>query len=922
MNSMNQEIEGLIKKAEKDEIWKSYLFEKLAKIDDPSKWLATLKQKGYFDPRNNPCPQAKGEGYIAIPYWEAMGFLMRVSEFNKINPKEEVTDSLTGIIDSIISYKDENGKRIENTRTDWALTKMIFDLPIDKIKDDHVEFVKTALNTKANTILISHEISERIFPHLIEKKSKKILLDLLNVVLDFEINDNSYTHEITSIIGDYYLSQIMEKFGHDLLEICGLELYGLLVMKIKRIISLNENSFSAIITIEESPQNISDHYKTILISLLRDLLIGQQPKDIEGKVVELLSESNSIFKRLAICTIDRGYSDLKDIFWKLEVNPLDEHMLKHEVYELFKNHSSDFSNEQILRILDWIEKEDFSALKEYYKNKDPIELERSIAYHKKEWLTSLLNTDNTSVKESYAKYSEVAPEEIEHPGYIVWTSGVTISTPRLENLEVELRGKTNEEIVAYLKTYKREPDKWEDIMSIAESLAISFSDYVRKNCAKICESFEPFIDLPPRLQNSLLSGLLEALKGKEKIDWYGVLNFCLELLEKTPFWETDNQEKDETVKKIARLIDSGTRDKSTAFDQQYLPLAERILINLASNDRSKPPQIMNLFTSVLNSAKGEIYSAMIVYSLRYANVRNEKVWKEEIKTYFESDINKNVAPIELYVTLGRYLLNINYLDSSWVKANIDKIFPKDREEFWKGTMTGYFYGLDKLYADIYDLLRRANNYSKALDTDFEDDFVSRRAVEHICIAYLNGLENIAERDSLICQIVDTPKVRKTAELVNFVWRIREKLSKEQKGRTIVLWERLVERLLPLEDETENSKILSSLSNWITVIDDLNQRSVDLLKISARHIESNFNLFSLIDNLSKLVEDKPREVGEILNEAITQETVLFHKVEQVQKIVTILYEKQVTDTANEICEKFWKKKQFFLKDIYDKYNKIA
>lgn len=920
MSSMNQEIEGLMKKAEKDEIWKSYLFEKLAKIDDPSKWLATLKQRGYFDPRNNPPPQAKGEGYIATPYWEATSFLMRVSEFNKINPKEEVTDSLTRIINSIISYKDENGKRIENTRTDWALTKMIFDLPTDRITDEHIEFAKTALNAKANTILISHEISERIFPHLIEKKSKKILLDLLNVVLDFEISEKSYAHEITSIIGDYYLSQIVEKFKHDLLEICGLELYDLLVIKIKKIISLNENSFNAIITIEESSQNISDDYKTTLISLLRDLLIGQKPKDIEGRVVELLKESNPIFKRLAICIIDKGYSDLKDIFWELEGNTLDEYMLKHEVYELFKNHSVDFSNEQILKILDWIEKKDFSALKEFYKNKDPIELERSIAYRKKEWLTSLLNTGNRSVRELYEKYSKVAPEEIEHPGYIVWTSGVTVSAPRSESLEVELRGKTNEEIVAYLKTYKREPDKWEDVTSTADSLAFSFDDYVKKNCAKICESLEPFIDLSYKLQNSLLSGIIEALKNKEKINWHSVLNFCQKLLEKTAFWEAYDQEKEEMVKKIARLIDSGTRDKSTAFDPQYLPLAERILINLASNDTSKPPQIVNLFTSVLNSAKGEIYSAMIVYSLRYANVRDEKIWKEEIKTYFESNINKNVASIELYVTLGRYLLNIDYLDSSWMKANIDKIFPKDKEEFWKGTITGYFYGLDKLYIDLYDLLRRANNYSKALETDFEDDFISRRAVEHVCIAYMNGLENIAEHDSLICQIVDAPKVKKISELVNFVWRLREKLSKEQKEKTMVLWERLVETLLPLENEIENSKILSSLSNWITVVDDLNQRSVDLLKISARHIESDFNLFSLIDNLSKFVESRPREVGEILNEAVTQEILLFHKVEEVQKIVTMLYENQVTDIANEICEKFWKRKQFFLKDICDKYNK--
>jgi len=314
MSSINQEIEGLIKKAEKDDVWKSYLFEKLTKIDKPSKWLDILNQRGYFDPRNNPSPQEMREGYITSPNWEAMNFLMKVSELNKIDPNELVTDSLTKIIDCVISFKDEKGKRVENIRTDSTLVKMMFELPITKITDKHIKFVQTALNTKANTILISHEISDRIFPYLIEKKSKKILLEMLEIVLEFEIDPKSYLHEITSIIGDYYLIQIVEKFEHDLLKICGLELYDLLIAKIKKIISLNPKSFDSIITIEESSQNISDDYKTLLITLLRDLLIGQKPKEIEANVIDLLNGSNPIFKRLAVYAIDKGYSNLNDIF--------------------------------------------------------------------------------------------------------------------------------------------------------------------------------------------------------------------------------------------------------------------------------------------------------------------------------------------------------------------------------------------------------------------------------------------------------------------------------------------------------------------------------------------------------------------------------------------------------------------------------
>lgn len=919
MKAENEDIRDLLRLADKDDIWKSYLLEKLTKIDNPSKWLGTLKEKGYFDPRNNPIPVSKEKGYLTIPYWEAMGYLTRVSELNKINPSDEISDLIMEILDSIISYKGDDGKRVENTKTDWQIIKVAFQLPINKIKQEYVDFVEIVLSTRWDPLLISNQISEKILPYLIDNKSKKILLDLLDIILDFKFDEKTYFSKFKSIIGEYYLSQIVEKYWNKLIEICGLELYDILVEKIKKIISIDKNSFSSIVTIEESSQNLSDDYKTILIGLLRDLLVNEQPKIVEAKIKELLKKKNPIFKRLAIYAINCHYDELKEVFWRLRQNPLNEYMLKHELYELFKENSKTFSDEQILRVLKWIETEDLEILEKYYE--DPLEREKSVAHHKKEWLTSLLDNPHAEVRSLYEKYEKIFPEKIEHPGYLVWSSGVVISTPSTKPLETELRGKSNKDIALYLRTYKEEkPKKWEDYLSVGDKLSSVFGQYVRKNSGTISENLEPFVDLPYHLQHSLLSGLYDAWQAKEKIEWREVLNFCLKIVEKNAFWETDDERRDWIVRKIADLIASGTRDDSHAFDKQYLPSAEEILVTLALKDRSTLPSIRELFTSVLNSTKGSIYSAMILYSLRYARVKDQRIWKERIKDYFVSNIDKKTASIELYVTLGRYLANINYLDNDWAKSNVDKIFPKAKEEFWKATITGYLYGSNTFYTEIYDLLKKSDNYSKAITTDFDDDFVARRLVEHVSIAYLNDLEDINKTDSLIYQIIEKCDTRRISELVNFIWRLREKTSKKQKEKIIILWERIVEKSLTKENEPGVSEILSNLSNWITIVDDLNSRSAELLKISARHVGPTYTLFSLIDNLSKFVDEKPREVGEILSEAITPKTFASYKTEAIQEIVTKLYEKQETNIANEICSKFWNNKQFFLKDIYDKYNK--
>ena len=55
--------------------------------------------------------------------------LLSISMVEK-NPVVEITDALVDIVDGVISYRDAEGKRIENYRTDWFMIKIIFKLPL------------------------------------------------------------------------------------------------------------------------------------------------------------------------------------------------------------------------------------------------------------------------------------------------------------------------------------------------------------------------------------------------------------------------------------------------------------------------------------------------------------------------------------------------------------------------------------------------------------------------------------------------------------------------------------------------------------------------------------------------------------------------------------------------------------------------
>lgn len=911
---MNEkDIQELLRKANESDVWRSYLLETLAKLEDPSKYLSILIQKGYFNPDQNPKPIEDAQGYT-MPYWESLGYLTQVSKFNKSNPNEKTTKGIKAIIDSIIDYHDDQGNRIENTKTDYFLTKMIFDLPINEISQEYVGFVRKTLRTKESQILVSHELSEKILPMLIKSKSKELLCKLLEIVFDFEINEKAYFNKFSSIIGDYYLAQISKKYQSDLIEICGSDLSSILANKIEEMLSKDEGSFNSVITIEDSSQNLGNKYQTIMLSLYRDSLLQKPIKDLKLDIITLLGSEFQILRRLAIYLIDVHYDTFSEIFWSFDGNPLEDYMLKHELYELFRKHCKSFTKTQLSLVSKWIETENLDSLKNFYK--DPKEREIGLAYHKKEWLTSLLETKDDRIEKLYSDYSKIATKEIEHPGFLVWTSGVVVSKLPTIPIDEELEGKTNEFIADFLKTYKEEPKKGEVELS-RSTLSRSFEKYVKQNPEKISANLTPFRTLSCELQHSLLEGLNNALQSEGKIDWKETLNFCYTIVEPRSFWSREEEHRDWIVKKIAEIIHNGTKSDKNAFDPEYLPLAEKIMILLGSRDNSKLPSIMNLFTSVINSTKGSIYKAMISYSRRYAEVRKERVWKEPMRRYFDNELDQADPPIELFVTIGTYLPTINYLDNNWVKENIDRIFPKEKEKLWKATVTGYSYGSNRLYRDIYDILKNSNNYTRAITTKFEDGLVTRRLVEHACVAYLFDLEDIDDEESLLNILIKESEPHNISILINFIRRTGEEIYKNKKEKIIALWEKLVNELT---SELEFSEILSSLVNWIKIIDTLDSRTTQLLKISAKSVSSGLHLFTLVESLLKFVEEKPKEVGEILNEAIKADTILYHKEESIQKIVKTLYEKGEKSIADAICEKLWNKKQFFLKDIYDMYNK--
>jgi len=908
-----------------DEPQRNYFFKKLAASYNPFPWLGPLKEKGYFDPNNNPSPQEVPDkkGYFVIPYWNVLGYLENVAGKNEKNLSEEITNTLVEIINPIINFRNEKGERIENYRTDWTMVKIIFSLPIEKITKDKIEFLKMALRSKWDTTLVASEISKTILFKLVDKKAKNLILQLLDVILDYrKIKKNSLfgkkeINEYTSLMDEYWLKEAFEKYKPQIAKLCGVEAARIAINKIKSIVKEDKYQFNNIWipTIEDHPQtSFPERYECQLVHFVRDVFKLSESQKIKEEIKNMLKEDHPIFKRIALHIINYHYKDLNELFWSWKGNPLEESQLKHELFELFKSNCYSFSKEQINKALQWIESKKYYIPEEIKEDKEQVE--KLLAYKKKEWLFALLDTGDQEVLSLYNKYDQINPVELDHPGFDIWMETKWgYESPVAKD---EFLNKSNEEIAEYFINLKGITGRMD-----IEMLSDTFKSCVLENIEKFTSNMKPFLNIPRIYQHALLWGLNEAWRSKKKLNWQIVFDYIFKLLTSGDFWNEEYNGynyRNWIISCIAELIEDGTKDDKHAFSPELLPEAEKILLILIEKTESDITDMGDLVTSVLNSAKGKIFSAIINYSLRYARLykqASEERWVSSIKEDFTKRLNREIEPsLEFSVILGRYLANLYWLDKKWIIDNLNMIFPKENDTHWKAAFTGYLFYSLRVCKDLYFLLRKNEHYAKAIKTEFSDYHITERLVQHICVGYLEDWEKLEDEDSLIFQLINNKNIDQLSAIISFFWMLRDELNDKIKIKVKPLWETLYELTRQSEENTKYQKLISNLSKWLSLIDEIDDEIFEWLKLSAKYFDRDYNTTFFIEYLLKHASETPAKVGEIYLEMLNANIYPDYKKENIQEIVRILYDKDEKESADRICNLYAAKGFEFLKDIYE------
>lgn len=911
-------------------------FKSASESNSPSKWLEFSKREGYFEPQKlsdlisseDTNRYSNQNLHVCI-----LNYLISVATENEKSPDEKTTVVLKDIIKENCDFIKDQKPNNQDAVTKAKLLEIIGKLPIRDITVDDISHVDMLINPSCQSGYVSSTLVESTVPNLLQSNDDKVVLDLFKIVISEREQDSFYGVTFESILADHWL----EEFLRHSLEIMARRLpLGCLDILIGHISALHHEGagamFNAIPDIEGKNDKHKD-YPDYLIQIAKALLDSLKDKKHMEKAIALLEKQDiPTIRRILFYAFAIYFEHLKDFIWeKIRLkNPLEFNDGKREVYRFFEINAKQFSKSQVETILQWIKEQEYP----YLDNLDDDLKKKHKAYRKKEWLMALKPSKDKSVQKQYEIYDEINPEEIENPGYAIYYGGVS-RCRRVSPYAIELLKELSvEELAEKVNGYKAQ-DSWQIDAPSKEGLASVLQNLVEDDCLKYAEGIEKLLGLDDPLYIYYIFCGLRRSHEKAELRWDNFLKKMLCHIRGFE-WQQEEGGSDSSTYKHLYLKEFFWTLKEkidTCNDSSLNPTIEEILLYSLNHYVAMEEDVDfegDIVTLSINTMPGVLLEATMSYLLPKdePSVEDSKrKWEGSFKELFTKKLYNPERDREFSATLGKFFVNLSFLDADWVWSNFNKILPKESNDLaWKDTMSALLFHMDNIYDNVYKRLKESKNYSKALDADFYSEEINSKAVEHICAAYLFDLEKY--EGSLLKDIVDNNNIPLVKEVIwHFGRRSDIKGDSEKQKRVRFLWKSILDKYeeKALEDE-ESKEIVFRLIFFQKHFDRLGE-NLDMLKKSfACSLSDDANgstWFCPLEIIQEHVDQEASAVCELILCSIDADVYFYYKEKKLKSIVTSIYEgdkrERTRECADKICNSYTLEGIGCLREIYERYN---
>ena len=835
-----------------------------------------------------PFESKKDKGFYGIPYWSAFRFLEKVIALDYTKYKD-VPHKIKKFIDDFI----DNGF-VDNYHTNVFILKAVSALPILMISDEYFEFFKKALDSRFGADYFGSNIGENIVKKAIDEKDHRLIEKSVDLIFQYNRSDDNPPN-IKAKIDDYWLKKILDDYSQQILSVLEIDFIEFLIKLMDKIIDINPMIYKMwyIQSLISQRENNISQYHTILLNTLIDgtqQLIKLGDKEV---VENLYHKEQAIFRRVSLYLINKNYDVLNEIFWKKLPPDFSNIDIRQDLFDLVRDHYNKFPESHKKEI-----KEKIDAI-----SKDKIQIQ-------KRWEDTLNEIDEK--KKSEENY--ITDLELGVPTY----SEPIFGYDKPKDLIEQIENMSIDKQVEYLNSIE---DKF------IEGCRHYYKNYIQDNYKDYLLNLEKFTKAKKPYQHSVLLALLEVWKSGNSFEWEYIFDFLNYLFSDKKIFEVKSEDEEFDynewlIDDTLDLLIHGTMRDEHAFDIKYIYTSIEILATIYKQFNEEELIRNDVIIDSYNSTYGKLFSAIVNTNLRLARVNKFEEgnrWIPEFKTIFDSELPREKNSSSHFSgALGRYFINLYWIDKDWIEDNIDIIFPEANLDQWKYTMQSFLFHNSKMYVNIIKLLSDSKNdlIEEAIKL-LDDDSSIKRLTQYVISSFIYEIEGLDNRNHWLKLLLEKQNIDYIEYIINYCKHSEFEIDISDK--LVELWNKIYTSIKDIETE-KRIEILSTLNRLLPKIEDITKLG-DMVKESVEYADWNHNIMYVEEALSEQVHDHPDFVGKLIKEIIDSEynQFYFSKEETFKNIVEVLYEKGEKELSDYICNNLGEKGMYFLKDLWVKYN---
>ena len=840
-----------------------------------TKWFSAFEAAGFLVAQEIPAPiPAKQEGYVSIPVWGIVDYLVATSpEFLKPE-NEKYAKQVMEFIRNATSYARANA--FGNYRVWWKFAQILQNIPSDLVRMADIKLADYWLNDRFERGLVAQALGEKWLPALLdrgEKHSDSLAVALLKTLFVITKGETKYETWKQPKVGlrydNWHAQEIVKKIAGVAGEKLQLQATNIFRNTLRTALTyLKSDRWSTVWrpAIEEHDQNHrGEETEAILVEAFRDALmayVGQCPEAAVSYVTDLLHDPLITIRRIAIFVVQENIARLSSVIDEILSEENFSDTTRHEVWNFLRKGYPTFSEVQKRKTQSII-----LALK--ITDESGSNIPNATAYRQAIWLAALKD-HSKAAQRRYLQSVAVAGSEPSHPEFSSYSTSGWVDHATAPITE-EIISLSISEVVQRL----READDLSP--RDLEGLAKALRHAVEKKAVAFSEELELFQHLNVAFVYEVIEAYTELWSTKASLPWDRIwsllLKFCEGVVLSERFWIEDTPKgrpplvgtNQWVVGAIGRLIELGTKSDEYAFPEGLLPQAESILkLILAREGGAKFTPDCDAVMKAINSSRGRCIEALVNLALRTCRIaqkrdgRHSDAWLR-LQPIFDQLIQPKTEDYEVATLVALYLANFLYMSNEWTLANLGTIFDQSDYQRWLCAMQGYIY-VNTVYKPIYEHLREDGSFVKGLDDPNIGKKVCDKIVQNIAVAYFSGFEGIDDEGSLLKTLLARRKYEELSQLIWFVWTFRGTTDRSIQPKVIKLWQRLLDSLDM--NATNDKKLAARLIDWLVFVDEVDDSNKHLIFPLLAFADSDHHSFGLLENIARIGKKQPAAAYEI------------------------------------------------------------